>query len=72
MRRLPHHLLKKVMVVIDPGHGGKDPGAISLAKTSIPKAAQEKWVTLAIAKQLKALIEQEKGMQAVLTRDSDH
>ena len=55
----------KFIVVIDPGHGGKDPGAIGRNGT------QEKDVVLEVARKLKARINREKGMQAILTRDSD-
>lgn len=56
---------RDIVVAIDAGHGGKDPGAHG------PKGAYEKNVTLAIAKKLAALVDQQPGMKAVLTRDSD-
>lgn len=56
---------KNVIVVIDPGHGGKDPGAIGQNKT------REKDVVLAIGKKLRDRINKEPGMRAVMTRDSD-
>ena len=56
---------RDIVVAIDAGHGGKDPGAHG------PKGAYEKNVTLAIARKLAALIDQQPGMKAVLTRDSD-
>jgi len=56
---------RNIVVAIDAGHGGKDPGAHG------PKGAYEKNVTLAIARKLAALIDQQPGMKAVLTRDSD-
>jgi N-acetylmuramoyl-L-alanine amidase len=52
-------------IVIDPGHGGEDPGARGRNGTL------EKDITLTIARRLKALIDQEPGMRAVLTRDGD-
>ncbi|WGZ94721.1 MAG: N-acetylmuramoyl-L-alanine amidase [Candidatus Thiothrix putei] len=55
----------KFIVVIDPGHGGKDPGAVGANGT------QEKDVVLQVARKLKAHIDREKGMKAILTRDSD-
>ena len=61
---LPNHG-RDIVVAIDAGHGGKDPGAHG------PKGAYEKNVTLAIAKKLAALVDQQPGMKAVLTRDSD-
>lgn len=54
-----------VIVTLDPGHGGEDPGAVG------KRGAYEKNVTLAIAKRLKARIDAEPNMRAVLTRDSD-
>lgn len=57
---------KIIVVAIDAGHGGKDPGAIGNMGT------QEKDVTLAIARKLKERIDKEPNMRAVLTRDSDH
>jgi N-acetylmuramoyl-L-alanine amidase len=55
-----------VTIVIDAGHGGEDPGAKGRGGTL------EKNVTLAIAKRLKARIDLEPGMRAVLTRDGDY
>jgi N-acetylmuramoyl-L-alanine amidase len=57
---------RPIIVVIDPGHGGEDPGAIGRRGT------YEKNVTLAIARRLKALIDSEPGMRAMLTRDDDY
>jgi N-acetylmuramoyl-L-alanine amidase len=57
---------RDVVVAIDAGHGGVDPGSIGKAGT------REKNVTLAIARRLKERIDREPGMRAVLTRDSDH
>lgn len=57
--------LRNVMVVLDPGHGGKDPGAIG------PKGHKEKDVVLQIAKHLQRQINKEPGMQAILTREKD-
>lgn len=64
--RSPSKSLRDVVVVIDPGHGGKDPGAIG------PKHHLEKNVVLAIALKLKAIIDKEPGMRAVLTRKGDY
>lgn len=55
-----------VTVVIDPGHGGEDPGAIGKG------GSQEKNVTLAIARRLKAKIDEQPNMRALLTRDGDY
>lgn len=61
----PNPYYKKT-VVIDAGHGGKDPGAISKSKI------KEKNITLAIAKKLKATLEATGRYNAVLTRDGDY
>ena len=55
-----------IIVAIDAGHGGEDPGAKGRGGT------REKTVTLAIAKKLKARIDQEPNMRAFLTRDADY
>ena len=55
-----------VTVVIDPGHGGKDPGAHGKYGT------REKDVVLGIARQLQYLINRQPGMHAVLTRNGDY
>jgi N-acetylmuramoyl-L-alanine amidase len=55
-----------VTIVLDPCHGGEDPGALGRGGT------REKHVTLAIAKRLKAAIDAEPNMRAVLTRDRDY
>ena len=52
-------------IVIDAGHGGKDPGAIGVNKL------QEKTVVLDIAKNLGALIERNLGVKVVYTRKED-
>ncbi len=57
---------KRIVVVIDPGHGGKDPGARG------PGGGLEKNVVLNLAEKLKSLIDHEPGMRAVLTRHGDY
>ena len=59
-------LVRLVTVAIDPGHGGEDPGAKGRHGT------HEKQVTLAIARKLKAAIDAEPNMRALLTRDGDY
>ncbi|MFZ7200023.1 N-acetylmuramoyl-L-alanine amidase [Avibacterium avium] len=54
-------------IAIDPGHGGKDPGAISRTQK-----IYEKNVTLSIAKELKALLDKDPNFRAVLTRKGDY
>jgi N-acetylmuramoyl-L-alanine amidase len=56
---------RAVVVAIDAGHGGKDSGAHG------PSGTQEKSVTLAVARDLAAMINRQPGMKAVLTRDGD-
>ena len=56
---------RDIVVAIDPGHGGHDPGAIGKAKT------REKDVALAISRALAKRINAEQGMKAVLIRNSD-
>lgn len=56
---------RDIIIAIDPGHGGRDPGAIGRAKT------REKDVALAVSKRLAARVNAETGMRAVLTRSDD-
>ncbi|MDP3269015.1 MAG: N-acetylmuramoyl-L-alanine amidase [Legionella sp.] len=62
----PGKNLRDVIVVLDAGHGGKDPGARG------PRNSQEKNVVLAITLRLKQLIDRQPGMRAVLTRSGDY
>jgi len=55
----------KMVIAIDPGHGGKDPGAAG-------KNIEEKHLVLKIAKRLVSLINSEENMSAFLTRDDDY
>ena len=55
-----------VTIVLDPGHGGEDPGAVGRG------GSYEKHVTLSIARRLKARIDAEPNMRAALTRDGDY
>ncbi len=54
----------RIVVVIDPGHGGRDPGAVGIGNL------QEAPIALAISQQVATLLQQQ-GIQAVLTRSSD-
>lgn len=54
-----------IVVAIDAGHGGKDPGAVG------PSGLQEKQVTLAIAHRLAALLRQDRQFLPILIRSSD-
>lgn len=57
---------RDVIVMVDPGHGGEDPGAIG------PGRVREKDVVLAISKELVRQINTVKGYKAYLTRSSDY
>ncbi|HXH64425.1 MAG TPA: N-acetylmuramoyl-L-alanine amidase [Mariprofundaceae bacterium] len=57
---------REVVIAIDPGHGGEDPGAIG------PYGLKEKNVTLAVAKALAKDIDARPGMRAFLTRTGDY
>lgn len=58
--------LRDIVIAIDAGHGGKDPGA------SGHRGTMEKHVALAIARELARLVKNEKGMRPVLIRDGDY
>lgn len=58
--------LRDVVIAIDAGHGGEDPGARGYRGT------QEKRVVLAVARKLEALVKREPGMRAVMIRDGDY
>ena len=57
---------RKVVVAVDAGHGGEDPGAVTRS------GIREKDVVLAIARALKRRIDRTPGMKAVLIRDGDY
>lgn len=57
---------RNVVIAIDAGHGGEDPGALGPART------REKVVVLAIAKELKKVVDAEPGMEGVLIRTGDY
>ncbi len=57
---------RDIIIAIDAGHGGEDPGSIG------PRGTYEKHVTLKIAKKLQKLINEEKGLKAILTRTGDY
>ncbi|WP_434637160.1 N-acetylmuramoyl-L-alanine amidase AmiB [Klebsiella sp. I138] len=56
----------KVIIAIDAGHGGQDPGAIG------PNGTKEKNVTIAIARKLRTLLNADPLFNPVLTRDGDY
>ena len=55
-----------IVVVIDAGHGGEDPGAIAVNRVS------EKQITLAIAQKIQAQIDEQPGFKVVMTRAKDY
>ena len=59
-------IARLVTIVLDPGHGGEDPGAIGRG------GSHEKNVTLSVARRLKEKIDATPGMRSVLTRDGDY
>ncbi len=63
---VPAEPLRDVVVAIDAGHGGEDPGAIG------PSGTQEKFVALAIAQRLRDKVENEPGMRALMIRNADY
>ncbi len=62
----PPEVTRLITVMIDPGHGGEDPGAVGRG------GSLEKNVTLEIARRLKAKIDAVPNMRALLTRDGDY
>ena len=57
---------RDIVIALSAGHGGKDPGAIGVNRI------QEKQVTLAIAREMEALVNAIPGFRAVMLRDGDH
>lgn len=62
----PRDESRAILVALDPGHGGEDPGAIGRSGT------REKDIVLSIARRLKKLIDGQPNMRAYLTRDNDY
>lgn len=63
---VPQRPTRDIVIAIDPGHGGKDPGARG------PHGTLEKNITLAIARRLKRMVDEQPHMHAVLTRKGDY
>ena len=59
-------LSRMVTIVVDPGHGGEDPGAIG------PRGTYEKDIVLSISRRLQKRLQQEPNMQVVMTRTGDY
>jgi N-acetylmuramoyl-L-alanine amidase len=66
VKSIPVSTGRDIVVAVDAGHGGNDPGSIG------KRGTYEKDVTLAIARRLKERIDREPGMRAILTRDGDY
>jgi N-acetylmuramoyl-L-alanine amidase len=65
-KHVPKGAPRDLIIAIDAGHGGEDPGALGRRGT------REKDVVLAIARQLENLIKQERGMRPVMIRNGDY
>ncbi len=65
-QNIPELRARTLIVAIDAGHGGEDPGAIGR------KGSREKNITLAIARKVKALMDEAPNMHGVLIRDGDY
>lgn len=59
-------LLRNLVIAIDAGHGGEDPGAVG------PSGVFEKDIVMSIARRLAALVDAEYGMQSMLVRTGDY
>lgn len=57
---------RKIVIALDPGHGGEDPGAIG------PTKAREKIIVLAIAKELQRILQRDPAYEVLLTRTGDY
>jgi len=62
---VPESLDRLIIVALDPGHGGEDPGAIG------PTGLREKDVVLQMSLQLRDRLNEQRGMRAMLTREAD-
>ncbi|MCE1186510.1 MAG: N-acetylmuramoyl-L-alanine amidase [Rhodocyclales bacterium] len=60
------NVTRLITIAIDPGHGGEDPGAIGASGTL------EKHVTLSVGHRVKAKLDAQPNMRAMLTRDADY
>ena len=65
-----HRKTKKRIVVIDPGHGGKDPGAIWPVHSKHPKI-REKDITLSIALRVRRILKKHPDIKVIMTRTRD-
>ncbi|QJQ97075.1 MULTISPECIES: N-acetylmuramoyl-L-alanine amidase [Halomonadaceae] len=60
------HPRRDIIIAIDPGHGGEDPGAIG------PSGTREKDVVMDISRRLQRLVDGAEGFKAVMIRDGDY
>ncbi|WP_411794943.1 N-acetylmuramoyl-L-alanine amidase [Halomonas sp. A29] len=60
------HPRRDIIIAIDPGHGGEDPGAIG------PNGTREKDVVMEISRRLQRLVDDTEGFRAVMIRDGDY
>ncbi|WP_089657164.1 N-acetylmuramoyl-L-alanine amidase [Franzmannia pantelleriensis] len=60
------HPRRDIIIAIDPGHGGEDPGAIG------PGGTREKDVVMDISRRLQSLVDGREGFRAVMIRDGDY
>ena len=65
-RNTKNYNLRDIIIVIDPGHGGVDPGCINYKSNIL-----EKDITFGIAHKLKNLLNSQNGFKAILTRNND-
>jgi N-acetylmuramoyl-L-alanine amidase len=65
-KSVQHNDKRDIVIAIDAGHGGEDPGAIG------PSRQREKDVVLAIARELNALLKADKGFQPTMIRTGDY
>lgn len=66
LRSTPGRTSERIVIAIDPGHGGQDPGAIG------KHGLREKQVTIAIASKLRDLLNRDGNFKAVMTRERDY
>ncbi|WP_404298290.1 N-acetylmuramoyl-L-alanine amidase [Halomonas sp.] len=66
LQKAQAHPRRDIIIAIDPGHGGEDPGAIG------PSGTREKDVVMEIARRLQRLVDDTDGFRAVMIRDGDY
>ena len=66
MQQAQPHPRRDIIIAIDPGHGGEDPGAIG------PGGTREKDVVMEISRRLQRLVEDAEGFRPVMIRDGDY